>query len=435
MNRVTTQSGRTVNQGSKLNRHSSSERLLSPDRSDALPAVSHPPKLLFLVGAMVLVLLACAWLAFGLIDTRIKGRCILVSPQGVAEISSNAEGRLEGLQVKTGDLLQAGQVIAQIRRPEFDQKLTKAAARLAELRAGKKEVDALIERSLTLERGNAMLDQRNVLSRQKTLEARLLAARDRLQAQQKLFDQGLVTRQNLLAAEQHVETLSLEQSQLASRAKQLAFQLQEEQRGLKGDAAQLTLQIEQAERELAALRGQQDNLMQIRSEFAGRVVELKAQNGMVLSIGSGIATIERGVAATEGIAPPLLALIFVDAADGKLLQSGMAAEITPTNVKRQEFGFIRAAIGSVSDFPASREAIGQLLQNPGAVRELTGDRVPTQVTAQLLRRSNGGYEWSGAARLPPQVRSGSMCGAEVVVRERRPIEFLWPLLKKITGVT
>jgi HlyD family secretion protein len=421
------------------NRNPSLERLISPDRADVLPSVNHPPKRIFVAGALILLMLCFAWLVFGVVDTRIKGRCLLLSPQGVDNIASAVDGRVEGIAIRPGDSVAAGQLLATISRPEFDTRLRKAEARLAELRRRSDSAAPVIARSLRLGRNGVASEQATVAERLRTLTERQQLAAKRLQAQQTLFEQGLSTRQSLLSAQDQVDKLAIEQAGLQSRAKQLDFQAQEEQRSLNGESGQLALQVAEAERELAQLQLQQRELMQVRAPHAGTVIELKTRNGLALPAGGDIASIELAGGGNGGkgskLPPPLSALIFVHAADGKLLQAGMSAEITPTNVKRQEFGFIRAQIGAVSAFPASREAINQRLNNPDVVKELAGDGVSTQIQSALLRRPDGNYAWSGAARQPPDVRSGSMCSAEIVVREQHPIEFVWPLIKKLTGTS
>jgi HlyD family secretion protein len=409
------------------------ERLISPDRADVLPSVNHPPRRLFIFGTAILVLLSCAWLVLGVIDTRIPGRCLLLAPQGVDNVVSAVDGRTSDLSLRPGDAVTQGQLLATVTRPEFDGRLRKAEARLADLRARSSTAAPLIARSLQLGRGAAGSEKATVAERLHTLEQRLQLAGQRLQGQQKLFDQGLSTRQALLNAQDQFDKLQIEQAALHSRAKQLVFQQQEEQRTLNAESSQLGLQVAEAEREVKLLQSQREILMQIRAPHAGTVIEVKTRNGQALQPGADIVAIERSDTSSNGM-PPLAALIFVRAADGKLLQAGMNAEITPTNVKRQEFGFIRANIASVSAFPASRESINQRLNNPDVVKELAGDGVATQVQAVLVRRNDGNYAWSGAARQPPAVRSGSMCSAEIVVREQRPIAFVWPLLKKLLGV-
>lgn len=399
-----------------------------------MPAVSHAPKRLFLLGSALLLATAGAWLGFGKIDTRVRGACILISPQGMADVTSNGEGRLEGLALQPGQLLTAGQALARIRRPDFEQQLATLTARVAELRAGEARAGRLIQAGVSLGQGGAEREQATLAARLQTVAARLELAQRQLAGQRTLFADGLLTRQALLAAEQRVDALGQEHAQLVSRVSQLALKEQQEQRQLAGESRSLASALDLAERQLALLNEQQQQRMVLRSPFAGRVVEVKAQDGAVVAVGSNVATIERSGADAQA-SGPLVALIFVNGSDGKLLQKGMPAEITPTNVKRQEFGFIRASIASVSDFPASRESIAQVLQNPDVVRELAGDHAPTQVQALLMPRKDGQFDWSGAARAAPTVRSGSICGAEIVVRERRPVEFVLPFLKKLAGVS
>jgi HlyD family secretion protein len=407
----------------------------SPDRLDALPAVGHPQRWLFRVALMLLASIAVGWAAFGIVETRVVGRCIIISPSGVAEVTSSAEGRISDLRVNVGAQVAANALIATIQRPAFDEQLRKVRNRLSELRARQESVRALILRSLAqgeqISRDEAgMLEQRL-----KTLGARRELLAKRLDAQQRLQQEGLVTRQNLLATEQQLTENLLEADQVRSRMKQTAFFLEEDRRALQNEQAALALQAGETERELETLLAQQSDLLQVRSPYAGRVIEVKADNGKLVSFGDALVVIERSVEADAGAGVlPLAALIFVPGGDGKLVQPGMSAEVTPTTVKRQEYGFVRARVERVSDFPASGEAVRQLIQNPNVVKELAGDGAPVQISAMLLTDPAQGYVWSAAAGTPPQLRSGTLCDADVIVRSQRPYQLFWPLLKKITGL-
>nr|WP_269106797.1 NHLP bacteriocin system secretion protein [Massilia sp. TS11] len=404
----------------------------SPDRWDDLPAVNHPPKRLFAAGLVILAVVFFTWLGMGQVDSRVAGRCILLGSHGISEITSAAEGRLDGLAVHVGDQVRPGQVIATLRRPEFEQRLVKAQARLADLRARQQEADALIERSGSLGKTAAAREQAIVAERLATIGQRLALLEKRVQAQQALYADGLTTRQNLVAAQDQREAVVLEQAALKSRAKQLQFQASEDKRNLDGERIALALQVAQAEREVALLNKQRDELMTVKSAYNGRVVEVKAQNGVALATGSPVATVELAEGDERA---DLIAVLFVDANTGKQLKVGMATEVTPSYVKRQEFGFIRGTVANVSAFPASRAAIGQLLQNPDVVKELTNDKATMEVRVRLDRAASGnGYQWSAAARRPPPVHSGALCSADVLVKRKRPIEMIMPALKRWTGI-
>ena len=387
-----------------------------------------------MAGGLILFAVCFAWLGFGQIDTRVQGRCILLSGGGVLDIASAAEGRLAGLSIKAGDQVVKGQVVARLQRTDFDQRLARAESRLADLTAMQRAGAALITRSRTMGNSGAAAEQQGMAGRLDILQRRITLARERVAAQEKLLADGLATRQSLLSAQAALESLTLEQASLRSRSRQVAFGAAEEQRALRLDEHKLALQVKEAERELAVLRRQQDELMVVRSQYAGTVIEVKARDGTAMGSGSPVATIELEPDRAS-MRSPLVAVIFTDAGDGKLLRPGMAAEITPSNVKRQEFGFIRAALGEVSPFPVSRAGIAQLLHNPDVARDLAGDKVMTTARAGLLAAGDGeGFAWSSAARNPPAVRSGSMCNADIVVRKQRPIAMVWPALKKMAGI-
>lgn len=376
------------------------------------------------------------WAIFGIIETRVKGRCIIISPQGVSEITSGADGRVSELRVGIGSLVEANELVAVIHRPGFEEQVRKLRERKAELSQRQAAVHELLERSRSQGRGLARDEALMLEQRLKTLEARRELLQKRLAVQQALQQEGLVKRQNLLATEQQFTDNALEADQLRSRIKQTAFALEEELRTKQNEEAGLALQVAEAERELTALLAQERDLLQVRSPFAGRVIEIKAERGKLVSYGDGLLVIERADAVATGSAVlPLAALIFVPGGEGKLVRPDMNAEITPTTVKRQEFGFVRASVYAVSEFPASSDAIGQLIQNPNVVKELGGEGAPVEIFARLLTDPVQGYAWSAAAGAAPQVRSGTMCDAEVIVRSQRPYQLFWPLLKKFVGVT
>ena len=76
---------------------------------------------------------------------------------------------------------------------------------------------------------------------------------------------------------------------------------------------------------------------------AGRVIEVKAQNGSNVAYGGTLLQIERSSEAGASAAS-LEAAIYISSGEGKLLVSGMAVEIVPDHVKRQEHGFMRARV-------------------------------------------------------------------------------------------
>jgi len=142
-----------------------------------------------------------------------------------------------------------------------------------------------------------------------------------------------------------------------------------------------------------------------------------------------------GVTSATGEKGGLQAVIYVPAADGPKVQTKMAAQVTPSTVKREEFGFMFAEVAYVSDYPATAQSMMLLLRNETLVKELAGNTPPTEIRAALIPADNfSGYRWTSPAGPPVRVKSGTLCTAEIVVDQQRPLSLVIPALKKSVGV-
>jgi multidrug efflux pump subunit AcrA (membrane-fusion protein) len=166
--------------------------------------------------------------------------------------------------------------------------------------------------------------------------------------------------------------------------------------------------------------GRQELLL--RSPRAGRVLEVLAGPGSVVNPGSPILTVLLGGDTLE-------AVVYVASDRGKLIQEKMRALISPVTVRKEEFGYLLGEVVAVSEFPASPEAMMQVLRNSRLVEQLSGQGAPMSLRVSMFpdRRTASGYQWSSKG---PHVRiqPGTLCSARFVVRELRPIELLVPYL-------
>ena len=87
----------------KLFRKVALARLSSPDRMDALLGIGRPLTVLAWAGAIVVATTFLIWGFHWRIEQKIGGRCILISPSGIAEVTASAGGVVDGLNVKLGD--------------------------------------------------------------------------------------------------------------------------------------------------------------------------------------------------------------------------------------------------------------------------------------------------------------------------------------------
>jgi HlyD family secretion protein len=190
-------------------------------------------------------------------------------------------------------------------------------------------------------------------------------------------------------------------------------------------------QINEARRTLESLRESRKQMTAVLSPYEGRVVDVKTGVGSLVGPGTSLLTVEKTSAGPGG----LQAVVYVPAADGRKVQPKMTAQITPSTVKREEYGFMFADVAYVSDYPATAQSMMLLLQNDTLVRELMGNSPPTEIRAALRPADNfSGYRWTSPSGPPVAVKSGTLCSAEIVVDVQRPISLAIPALKKTLGV-
>jgi len=113
----------------------------------------------------------------------------------------------------------------------------------------------------------------------------------------------------------------------------------------------------------------------------------------------------------------------------------MEAQIVPSTIKREEYGFMRGVVNFVADYPSTTQSMMLLLQNENLVRDLAGATPPIAIHVALQRADNfSGYRWSSAAGAPVKVASGTLCNAEIVVQSQRPLSLVIPVFRKSLGV-
>ncbi len=163
----------------------------------------------------------------------------------------------------------------------------------------------------------------------------------------------------------------------------------------------------------------------VRSPYTGRIVELKVDNG---------SQVERGtlLLSVEGLEPggrvDLEAVIYVAAAEGKKIRPGMEVQVSPSTVRREEYGFMLGQVASVGQFPATAQGMLRVLGNPELVKTW-GANAPIEVHVTLLAdaKNTSGYAWSSRAGPPTRVESGTLCNAWITLDQRRPLSLVLPL--------
>jgi HlyD family secretion protein len=130
------------------------------------------------------------------------------------------------------------------------------------------------------------------------------------------------------------------------------------------------------------------------------------------------------------------AVIYVPT-EGKRIEAGMSARVSPVTVRREEFGFMVGEVEFVSPQPATPEGMQRTLGNPILVQQLTSLGAPFLVRVDLREdpTTPSGFRWSSSQGPSRPVESGTSVSVEVVVEEQRPISLVIPLFRSALGTT
>jgi HlyD family secretion protein len=347
-------------------------------------------------------------------------------------VPSPASGRVARVAVQVGTEVRQGDVVVELDHTEVDQRIASSEKRLDELQRQFRD-NTLLARESDDMLAVANAQKVRLLDLQiDTSRAKVETLQERLVSQQKLFEQGLVVKSAVSGAFLDLEGARQEIESGLSQLRQIDADRIDRRKQRASELAALQIQIHDLEDTIRSLRLEQRNASQIVSPSAGRVIELRATVGAVVERGAALINIEQ-----TGGARAMKAYLYLPLADGRKVRPEMAVEVNPTTSKREEFGFLRAAVDSVAEQPSTSQGLLLLYANDRIVQQLTTAYAPLQITARLRKAvaaNPTGYEWSTRDGPPERIKSGTACTASVVLREVRPVELLMPQMRRYLGL-
>lgn len=178
------------------------------------------------------------------------------------------------------------------------------------------------------------------------------------------------------------------------------------------------------EKKVEQLREELDYRSQVVSQIDGRILEMHMNKGSIIQPGEPLVTMERA-----GGTVKMEAVVYVPAVQGRTIQPGMEAQISPTTVNREEHGFMLGRVSSVSEYPATAQSMLQTLGNENLVSLLAGQGAPLMVRIDLIPDSDtqSGYSWSSPGGPPMLIPSGTIVQSAVITSREKPINKVIPL--------
>lgn len=405
------------------NRFSSSEHL------DELIDVTAPRSWLVLGSVLALLSFAITWSFLGSIPTKISGAGIIMGGGDIIAAESSSSGRVSAVLIQQGDYVSVGQIIARLDQAELHERFQQARETLEEVEkelAGLK-VTHLEEKELKFS---------NISAQKKRLEEQIkisldqtLALEDEIANMEVLVEQGFATIQGVRQRKSELNTGLFRIADARAQIERLNSDKMDILFRQKREFLTVNNRANVARRGLGELEGILNRDSTIKSPVSGRVIEIKNVRGSNVTPGTRIASIEE-----EGSG--LRAVVFLTADEAKNVSTGMQVNLAPATVRRDELGTLIGNVASISKFPITREGMKTILGNDTLVSQF-GASSPTylvEVLLQVDQQTLSGYRWSSGEGPQFNLSAGTLLGAEVRIREHRPIDLVIPALRRISGL-
>jgi HlyD family secretion protein len=410
-------------------REAAIDRLSSPDQLDQVVGVTRPMDWIAAAVAALAILALLIWSVAGAIPTRVAGDGIVMGAGGkVADAAASAGGRLRAVVVAVGDRVRLGQLIAELAQDDAGERARAAAALLGEREREHAALAAATAREATAQESSFTARRAGLQQSAAAAEDRAAVLTGELKTMQGLIKQGLTTETDL--EQMRVDLYAARQRAVDARNAILTLSAERLDRQSRQARELLASQtrVDDARRESGQQGAVLSRQTQVVSPIAGRVTEIKISPGAVLAVGAPVASI-------ESAEDRLQAVVYLPAESGKLVKPGMRARVAPANVKREEFGAIVGRVVSVSPFPATPEGLAAVLHNADLAARFSraGQLYACVIQLDPDPASPSGYRWSSGRGPDLRLTAGTLAHAEIITRERRPIELLIPLARRLTG--
>ena len=405
------------------------ERLASPEQLDQVMRVTTARSWLALVASLLMVCVGVLWGFVGSVPTTVSGAGAIVRRGGVLNVVTRGSGLVMSLDVSSGEHVRANQVVARIAQPAMLEKITLTKNGLAEAQRRQKEFALIHQSEANLKIEAAARQEANDEAQIKELEAQAKLAGEQIPVEEELLAKGLVTKQQTIAAQQKLVTIQGQIANLRAQIKQLHAQ----SFGYQSQPAEADADIRARIFELQSNMAQMEKELELSSSvvtpYAGQILELKAYPGSTVEQGTPIVSIQPDTQDLE-------VLIYVPSLRAKEIKSGVEAQVSPSTVKREEFGYIKGTVTHVAEFPATRAALMRNFENEALVTALASAGPVTELTIALSPNPDtaSGFLWSSPKGPPLAISAGTLCSAQIVTRRQRPITLLLPYIRERLGL-
>lgn len=383
----------------------------------------------WLVLAAIYILLAAVvvWAIWGKVPTNVTGQGVLMVKQGSMYTATAPEGsgRVAKIMVIPGDSVKKGQVIAELEQADLRKQVSVSEDYLAQL---KMERDRLSELSkeMVKQRQELIVEQNKILKKSISVETQNLESlKDLVKLKEKAYAKGIVIKEGVVDAKTEFNRSRVAIEQYRDRITQNHIDESDYIDRWQQQIRDLNLKIDEAVFQFNTLQEKLSISNIVHSPADGMVIGLQTSIGSMVKGGSPVISI-------ASLGEGMDVVTFVPVQDGKRIKPGMTALISPSTIKREEFGSIHGEVKTVSQFPATKKAMMAVLQNAHLVDFLSKQGPPITVRIRLKEdpETYSRFAWSSSKGPQQRVTPGSLASVRITVREQRPLSLVIPAFRK-----
>lgn len=414
-------------------REASLERLSTPEQLDQVMKVTSPIAWIALIALAAVIVGGVVWGVLGKVPIKVSGKGILISPGGVMDVISASQGRVIRFAIHPGDRVEEGQVVAHVAQPDIQTEMEATRSELEETISQYNQIKEFHVRDMASQKALFEKKRIGLTQKQGFLADRLKWLKERESYESELREKGLVDRKRVIDTKIEINTAHEGMAAIQSEMRQneideSTLEIQRER-----ELIELELKVNNLNRRVAGLEEKLARNSTVTSPYSGYVAELKVNAGEMVEPGKALFTLIPPSRASAKEGGDLIATLYVSPEDGKKVRAGMEAQIAPSTVKQEEYGFIQGLVRGVAEIPSSEEGMLRTLKNKALVQELSGGGAPFEVSVELKRDPNSpsGFLWSSSRGPEVDINSGTLCEGTLTVREVRLISLVIPALEQL----
>lgn len=375
---------------------------------------------------------ALAWACFVEVPETVSGKGLLLPASGVDSADTVAGGRILSLHKAVGDQVKPGDIIARLDSSDFDETLKSARTH----HDGLVQRLQLLKMQQTEENVRRMASERQRRTRYLAdigiLDNLIRELRARQSDTSQLVRKGLSPRSNLLDVDSRIASAIRDRDTLAASLKGLDLEAAQARNADAIKLSQLRSDVDDAARRIKELEAKIADAETIRAPRGGTLLLLPVAVGDVVAAGKAVATIANIAAgAASGEGSGMVGFLYVPVVQGAAVRAGIDVRVTPSSVKRADFGFIPGKVAAVSKLPVDRSSAMRWLRNEKLVDDLLAGGAPLEVKVDLrYRKSAGGFVWYSSRGTWFKVAPGMALDADFVVRKTPLISLVLPFMRR-----